>query len=54
MATAKCQISSLIKLHFGTSGVHRSVQIYSATKPIFSSYGHLQQPAIVKQLPTEA
>lgn len=31
MAAAKCQISSLIKWHFGTSGVHRSVQISSAT-----------------------
>lgn len=53
MATAKCQISSLIKLHFGTSGVHRSVQIYSATKPNFSSCRRLQRPGIFQHLAPE-
>lgn len=36
MVTAKYQISSLIELQFGTSGVHRSKQICNMTKPTYT------------------
>lgn len=36
MVTAKCQISSLTELQFGTSGVHRSKQICNRTKPNYT------------------
>lgn len=41
MVTAKCQISSLIELQFGTSGVHRSKQIFNLTK---SNYTYISKP----------